>query len=127
MTSLVAARSFLFRLFQLRKLNVAHDLAVDLVPVRNTETAVFFLGFRNGVLKDVQFVRKVSKRLVVYLTCCVSVLCHLYHHDLSFFIFGEFVDLGDVGVGQFLDIFEAAAFFVFGDLFVLEHLFEKVV
>ncbi len=51
----------------------------------------------------------------------------LNYHDLSFFIFREFVDLGDVDVGLFLDVFEAAAFFVLGDLFVFEHFLECVV
>ena len=44
-------------------------------------------------------------------------------HDLGFFVFAEFVDLGDVGVGEFLDVVEAAAFLVLGDGLVLEHFF----
>jgi hypothetical protein len=43
-------------------------------------------------------------------------------HDLFFFALCQFVDLGDVGVGVFLDFLEGIAFSVFRDSLVLEHL-----
>src|SRR5690554_3482598 len=48
-------------------------------------------------------------------------------HDLGFFLSDQFVNLADVFVGKFLDVILCATFFVFGNLFVLDHLFETVI
>ena len=54
--------------------------------------------------------------------CSLCLFVALNAHDLFFFALRQFVDLGDVGVGVFLDFLEGIAFGVFGDGFVLEHL-----
>jgi hypothetical protein len=53
---------------------------------------------------------------------------HLLELEDFFFLgFGDLVELGDLGVGQFLSGLERLAFFVFADDFVFEKLFEMFV
>src|SRR6185503_7107373 len=47
--------------------------------------------------------------------------------NLVFFRLREFIDSGDIGVGEFLHLVEAVALRVFRYLFVLEHFFETLV
>src|SRR6186713_2093282 len=51
----------------------------------------------------------------------------LHAHDLLLFALGELFDLGDVGVGEFLDLVEGAALGVLGDGFVFQHLLQPLV
>ena len=51
-----------------------------------------------------------------------AFICGLNAQDLLLFALREFVDAGDVAVGEFLDFVERVALGVFGDGLVFQHL-----